>query len=163
MIIDFCSLGNQATMHIVVKIAQNVAFEFWHFPPIFILLILTCLVTLFDLKLKGFQKLATMDNFWRFWLTFVRSKCVARFARNVEWDFFCDFQTPCLGFDIYLWWHVWLWSLRILHLRNRRSLPCLFDLQLWLSIVRWLIPHETQPNWKKIQKDILIASNVVVC
>ena len=20
---------------------------------------------------------------------------VARFARNVEWDFFCDFQTPC--------------------------------------------------------------------
>ena len=21
---------------------------------------------------------------------------VARFARNVEWDFFCDFQTPCL-------------------------------------------------------------------
>ena len=74
---------------------------------------------------------------------------VARFARNVEWDFFCDFQTPCLGFDIYLWWHVWLWSLRILHLRNRRSLPCLFDLQLWLSIVRWLIPHETQPNWKK--------------
>ena len=22
---------------------------------------------------------------------------VARFARNVEWDFFCDFQTPCLS------------------------------------------------------------------
>ena len=21
---------------------------------------------------------------------------VARFARNVEWDFFCDFQTPCI-------------------------------------------------------------------
>ena len=21
---------------------------------------------------------------------------VARFARNVEWDFFCDFQTPCV-------------------------------------------------------------------
>ena len=21
----------------------------------------------------------------------------ARFARNVEWDFFCDFQTPCFG------------------------------------------------------------------
>ena len=25
---------------------------------------------------------------------------VARFARNVEWDFFCDFQTPC---NVALW------------------------------------------------------------
>ena len=36
-----------------LKIAQNVAFEilqFWHFPPIFCPVILTCLVTLFDLK-----------------------------------------------------------------------------------------------------------------
>ena len=24
---------------------------------------------------------------------------VARFARNVEWDFFCDFQTPCAHDD----------------------------------------------------------------
>ena len=24
---------------------------------------------------------------------------VARFARNVEWDFFCDFQTLCEGLD----------------------------------------------------------------
>ena len=22
---------------------------------------------------------------------------VARFARNVEWDIFCDFQTPCVS------------------------------------------------------------------
>ena len=29
-----------------LKITQNVAFEFWHFPPIFVLLKLTCLVTL---------------------------------------------------------------------------------------------------------------------
>ena len=35
-----------------LKIAQNVAFEFWHFPPIFVLLKLTCLVTLFDQKLQ---------------------------------------------------------------------------------------------------------------
>ena len=34
-----------------LKIPQNVAFEFWHFPPIFVLLKLTCLVTLFDRKL----------------------------------------------------------------------------------------------------------------
>ena len=29
---------------------------------------------------------------------------VARFARNVEWDFFCDFQTPCTK----LWFFFWL-------------------------------------------------------
>ena len=33
-----------------LKITQNVAF--WHFPPIFVLLKLTCLVTLFDPKLQ---------------------------------------------------------------------------------------------------------------
>ena len=33
----------------------NVAFEFWHFPPIFVLLKLTCLVTLFDRKLQVFK------------------------------------------------------------------------------------------------------------
>ena len=37
-----------------LKITQTVPFElfkFWHFPPIFVLLKLTCLVTLFDRKL----------------------------------------------------------------------------------------------------------------
>ena len=33
-----------------------------------------------------------MDYFWNFSLENVN---VARFARFVEWDFFCDFQTPC--------------------------------------------------------------------
>ena len=38
-----------------------------------------------------------MDHFWHFWWTFVHSNVnLARFARNVEWDFFCDFQTLCL-------------------------------------------------------------------
>ena len=37
-------------------ITQNVAFEFWHFPPIFGLLKLTCLVTLLDRKLQVFKK-----------------------------------------------------------------------------------------------------------
>ena len=32
-------------------------FEIWHFPPIFVLLKLTCLVTLFDRKLQVFQNL----------------------------------------------------------------------------------------------------------
>ena len=34
---------------------QNVAFEFWHFPPIFWPLKLTCLETLFDRKLQVFK------------------------------------------------------------------------------------------------------------
>ena len=38
-----------------LKTAQNVAFEFWYFPPIFVLLKLTCLVTLFDRKLQVFK------------------------------------------------------------------------------------------------------------
>ena len=41
-----------------LKITQNVAFEFlefWHFPPIFVLLKLACLVTLFDRKLQVFK------------------------------------------------------------------------------------------------------------
>ena len=38
-----------------LKITQNVAFEFRHFPPIFVLLKLTYLVTLFDRKLQVFK------------------------------------------------------------------------------------------------------------
>ena len=41
-----------------LKITQNVAlqfFLFWHFPPIFVQLKLTCLVTLFDCKLQVFK------------------------------------------------------------------------------------------------------------
>ena len=35
-----------------LKVTQNVAFEFWHFSPIFVLWKLTCLVKLFDRKLQ---------------------------------------------------------------------------------------------------------------
>ena len=48
-------------------------------------------------QVSAFQKLA-LDHFWHFYLTFVHSKCKrSSVARNVEWDFFCDFQTPCLN------------------------------------------------------------------
>ena len=45
---------------------------------------------------SGFQKLAKMDHFWHFLMNFLSTQNVnvARSARNVEWDFFCDFQTP---------------------------------------------------------------------
>ena len=45
---------------------------------------------------SDFQKLAKMDQFWHFKLTFVTQNVnVARFALNVDWDFFCDFQLLC--------------------------------------------------------------------
>ena len=49
--------------------------EFWHFPPIFVLLILTHLVTLFGRKL----------HFWYFWLIFVDSKCKRSLLRSQCW------------------------------------------------------------------------------
>ena len=55
---------------------SHLIFEFWHFPSIFVLLELTCLVTLFDF-------LSTQNV------------NVARFARNVEGDLLIDFQTLC--------------------------------------------------------------------
>ena len=59
-----------------LKITQNV--EFWHFPPIFVLLKLACLVTLF------FQKLAKMNHYWHFnELLSTQNENLARFARNV--------------------------------------------------------------------------------
>ena len=69
------------------------SFEFWHFPPIFVLLKLTCLVTLFDRKLRVFKNSPKWTIFGNFnWLLSTQNVNVACFARNVEWDFFCDFQ-----------------------------------------------------------------------
>ena len=77
-----------------LKITQNVAFECWHFPLIFVLLKLTCLVTLFDRKLQVFKsspKWTILGIFNQ--LLSTQNVNVARFARNVKWYFFCDFQT----------------------------------------------------------------------
>ena len=70
--------------------------EFWHFPPIFVLLKLICLVALFDCKLQVFKNFPKWIIFGIFnELLSTQFVKVARFARNVEWDYFCDFQTPC--------------------------------------------------------------------
>ena len=46
---------------------------------------------------SGFQKLAKLTIFGVFnELLSPQNVNVARFARNLECDFFCDFQTPCL-------------------------------------------------------------------
>ena len=75
-----------------LKITQNVSFsifQFWHFSTIFVLFKLTCLVTLFDLKLQFFKNSPIP-------FLYTQNVNIARFARNVEWDFFCDFQTLCV-------------------------------------------------------------------
>ena len=68
-----------------LKITQNVTFEFWHFPPIFDLLKLNCLVTLFDRKLQVFKNSPkwTISGIFIELLS-TQNVNVARFARNVE-------------------------------------------------------------------------------
>ena len=72
-------------------------FQFWHFPSILVLLELTCLVTLFDRKLQVFKNSPN----WVFYGIFnqllsTQNVNVARFARNVEWDFFAKIQIVLL-------------------------------------------------------------------
>ena len=68
------------------------SFQFWHFPSIFVLLELTCLVILFDRKLQVVKKLAKIEYFGIFnRLLATQNVNVARFARNIKWDFFWDF------------------------------------------------------------------------
>ena len=43
---------------------------------------------------SGFEELAKIDQFLAFLIS-TQSVNVALFARNVEWDFSCDFMTPC--------------------------------------------------------------------
>ena len=60
-------------------------FEIWHFPTIFVLLKLTCLITLFDRKLQVFKDSPNWTIFWHFSLTFVHSKCKLSSLRSQCW------------------------------------------------------------------------------
>ena len=72
-------------------------FSIMAFPAIFVLLKLTCLVTLFDRKLQVFKISPKLTLFGIFnELLSTQNVNVARFARNVECDFFRDFQTLCI-------------------------------------------------------------------
>ena len=64
-------------------------FEFWHFPPIFGLLKMTCLVTLFDCKLQVVKNSPKLTIFCIFnELLSTQNVNVARFARNVSMRLF---------------------------------------------------------------------------
>ena len=60
-------------------------FQFWHFPPIFVFLKLTCLVTLIDRKLKVFKNSPKWTIFGIFEWTFVHSKCKRSSLRSQCW------------------------------------------------------------------------------
>ena len=49
-----------------LKITQNVAFEFWHFPPIFCPIKTDLSGNTVWPQASGFQKFAKMDHFWHF-------------------------------------------------------------------------------------------------
>ena len=70
-------------------------FELWHFP-------LFCPI---KTNLSGNTVwLVKLDHFWHFnELLSTQNVNVAPVARNVEWDFFCDFQTLCNKIEHYLY------------------------------------------------------------
>ena len=72
---------------------SNFIFQFWHFLPFFVLLKVTCLVTLFDRKVQVFKNSSKPTIFDE--LLSTQNVNVARFARNVEFDFFGDFFEFC--------------------------------------------------------------------
>ena len=81
--------------------------QLWHFPLIFVLLKLTCLVTLTG-QASGFQKLAKIGHFYELWST--QNVNVARFANNVECDVLlifkhCESKKWREGGAIRLKWH----------------------------------------------------------
>ena len=110
---NFCSnetfWGDFQTLHIVWKLLKFVTFEFLNF-GIFRQFLsyfkLTCLATLFDRKLQDFKNSLKRTSFGIFdYFLSTKNVKVARFARNVELDYFCDFQTLCtvlISFKIWI-------------------------------------------------------------
>ena len=103
-------------------------FHFWHFPPIFDKLKVTCLVTLFDRKLQLFKTSPKLTIFCIFnELLATQNVNVARFARNVECDFFSEFQT--------LWCcTIWFQSHDRTSQRCTRGLNDRLDLKTWIFL-----------------------------
>ena len=69
------------------KITQNVAFAFWHFGIFTNFCPIKIEVSGYTVwpQASGFQKLAKMDHFWHFKLTFVYSKCKRSSLRSQCW------------------------------------------------------------------------------
>ena len=74
--------------HFCQKKSPKMSLEYWHFPSIFILLKLICLVTLFDRKLQVFKNSPKQTIFWHFSLAFA---CIWPHEKYSIWIkiFFC--------------------------------------------------------------------------
>ena len=92
-LIETTSQGLKITQNVSFNIASEASyvyikvshFEFWHFSLIFVVLKVTCLVTLFSRKLQVFKKSPKLTIFGIFnELLSTQNVNVARFARNVE-------------------------------------------------------------------------------
>ena len=83
---------------VIWKSPKKVSFEFWHFPLIFVLRKMACLVTLFDHKLQIFKKSTYFDIFNEFLAT--QNIHIARFAFHVEWDILWWFSNIVVAYKM---------------------------------------------------------------
>ena len=89
----FCEFSDLTLFEIDSK-CRILIFQFWYFPPIFVLLKLTCLETLFDRKLQVFKNLSKSAIFSIFnELMPTQYVNVARFARHKSQ------KSTCLSID----------------------------------------------------------------
>ena len=134
-----------------LKITWNVTFEFfqfWHFPPIFVLWKLPCLVTLFDRKLQVLKN----SPKWTIFGILNSLLSTQNVARNVEWDFFCDFQTP------------WSCMIRVLHFSKKKNISLKafwqhFQSEKYEAIFCSKIKVEQRDRNRQALKNLVLAKN----
>ena len=92
-----------------LKITQNVVFEllqFWHFSPIFVLLKLTCLVTLFVFKLKVFKNSPKLTIFGIF-IELLSTQNVNLTSLGMLNETFSVIFNHCVIISYLQWIHFW--------------------------------------------------------
>ena len=98
--VTFLSKWIVGHIHIVWKLLKmsHLNIEFWNFPPIFVLLKVTYLATLFDSKIQVFQKL-----FWHFKWIFGHSKCKRSSLRSQCWMRLFLWFSNTVDFSLHEW------------------------------------------------------------
>ena len=96
----FCLSASEICLKILKMSHSNVSILAIFF-TYFCTIKLTCLVTLFDRMIHAFKNSPKLIIFGIFneLLSSTKNVKVARFARNVEWDFFWDLQTSCWNWN----------------------------------------------------------------
>ena len=125
-----------------MKIIQNAVFLIFrlgHFLPSFVRLKVTCHVTLFDRKLQVFKHSPKWTVFGIYnELLSTQNINVARFARNVKCDFFCDFQT--------------LWSYRWINTIDVKKPTQNWKISRFHVKVKYCVLKKVKANWLKVRK-----------